>query len=105
MSIQKLSKMSDDDLAERVIKLAANIFKSKGKKETEIEITKDTDFIKDLGADSLDTVEFTLAIEEEFDIEISDDEAAQITKVSDIIEYLKDHIKKNDVPSAQSAGE
>lgn len=46
-------------------------------------------FIDDLGADSLDTVELVMALEEEFDIEIPDDEAEKIAKVQDAIDYIK----------------
>ena len=46
-------------------------------------------FIDDLGADSLDTVELVMALEEEFDIEIPDDEAEKIGKVQDAIDYIK----------------
>ncbi len=49
-------------------------------------------FIDDLGADSLDTVELVMAFEEEFDVEIPDDDAQQITTVQSAIEYLSKKI-------------
>jgi len=53
------------------------------------QVTATASFIDDLGADSLDTVELVMALEEEFDIEIPDDEAEKITKVQDAIDYIK----------------
>ena len=49
-------------------------------------------FIDDLGADSLDTVELVMALEEEFDIEIPDEEAEKIVNVQNAIDYIKNHI-------------
>jgi len=48
-------------------------------------------FIDDLGADSLDTVELVMALEEEFDIEIPDEEAEKIASVENAIDYIKNH--------------
>ena len=55
------------------------------------QVTNSALFIDDLGADSLDTVELVMALEEEFDIEIPDEEAEKITKVQDAIDYIKNH--------------
>lgn len=55
------------------------------------QITKEASFIEDLGADSLDTVELVMALEEEFGIEIPDDEAEKITKVSEAVSYIEQH--------------
>ena len=52
------------------------------------EIKNESSFIDDLGADSLDTVELVMALEEEFDIEISDDEAENISTVQSAIDYI-----------------
>ena len=57
------------------------------------QITKDASFIDDLGADSLDTVELVMALEEEFGIEIPDEEAEKITKVGEAIAYIEAHIE------------
>jgi acyl carrier protein len=54
----------------------------------EKEVTESASFINDLGADSLDTVELVMAFEEEFDIEISDEDAEEITTVADAIRYI-----------------
>lgn len=53
------------------------------------QVTAEASFIEDLGADSLDTVELVMALEEEFDMEISDEEAEKITTVAQAIDYIK----------------
>lgn len=58
------------------------------------EVTDEASFIDDLGADSLDTVELVMALEEEFDIEIPDEDAEKITKVKEAVDYVKEHSKK-----------
>ena len=55
----------------------------------EDEITMDTTFVDDLGADSLDVFQIIMGIEEEFDIEIADDDAQKILKVQDAISYIE----------------
>ena len=55
----------------------------------EDQVTEDASFIDDLGADSLDTVELIMAFEEEFDVEIPDDDAQKIKTVKDVIEYIE----------------
>ena len=52
-------------------------------------VTMDTDFMKDLEADSLDAVEIILGVEDEYGIEIPDEVAENFTKVSDIVEYIE----------------
>jgi acyl carrier protein len=54
------------------------------------EVKAESHFIDDLGADSLDTVELVMAFEEEFNIEIKDEDAEKIQTVKDVIQYLKD---------------
>lgn len=49
-------------------------------------------FKEDLGADSLDMVEFTMAVEDEFGVSISDEDAAKITTVADLVEYLEERV-------------
>jgi acyl carrier protein len=55
------------------------------------QIKPEAAFIEDLGADSLDTVELIMALEEEFSIEIPDEEAEKIRTVGDAVNYLKEH--------------
>jgi len=55
-------------------------------------VTNDSSFIDDLGADSLDTVELVMAFEEEFDMEIPDEDAQKMRTISDVIDYLKDKV-------------
>ncbi|MGI6705408.1 MAG: acyl carrier protein [Clostridia bacterium] len=55
------------------------------------EVTLESSFIDDLGADSLDIVELIMALEEEFDMEIPDEEAEKVTTVGDVVDYIKNH--------------
>ena len=57
----------------------------------EEEVTPDASFVDDLGADSLDTVELVMAFEEEFGIDIPDEDAEQMRTVGDAVSYLKKH--------------
>jgi acyl carrier protein len=56
------------------------------------EVTPEASFIDDLGADSLDTVELVMALEEEFGIEIPDEDAEKMSKVSDAIKYIDEKV-------------
>ena len=55
------------------------------------EVTAEASFTDDLGADSLDIVELVMAFEEEFDIEIPDEDAEKIVKVQDAVSYIAEH--------------
>ena len=55
-------------------------------------VTEETDFMKDLEADSLDAVEIILGVEDEYGIEIPDDVAENFTKVGDIVKYIEENI-------------
>lgn len=57
------------------------------------QVTNQASFVNDLGADSLDTVELVMALEEEFDMEIPDEEAEKIQSVGQAIDYIKTHKK------------
>jgi acyl carrier protein len=57
----------------------------------EAQVTNEASFMDDLGADSLDTVELVMALEEEFDIEISDEDAEKIQTVQDAVDYITEH--------------
>jgi acyl carrier protein len=60
----------------------------------EADIKTDSSFVEDLGADSLDNVELVMALEEEFECEIPDEEAEKITNVQQAIDYVKNHVKQ-----------
>ena len=72
---------------ERLIEIIANQL---GVEEDNV--TPDASFMEDLGADSLDTVELVMALEEEFDIEIPDSDAEKIQTVQDALSYLDEHV-------------
>lgn len=59
----------------------------------EADVKNESSFVNDLGADSLDTVELVMALEEEFETEIPDEEAEKITTVQQAIDYIKAHSK------------
>ncbi|MDZ3990567.1 Acyl carrier protein [Pseudomonas sp. Teo4] len=79
-------KTSMSTIEERVKKIVAEQL---GVKEEEVTVEKS--FVDDLGADSLDTVELVMALEEEFETEIPDEEAEKITTVQAAIDYVKNH--------------
>jgi len=56
----------------------------------EDEVVPEASFVEDLGADSLDTVELVMALEEEFDIEIPDEDAEKLQKVAQAVDYIKE---------------
>ncbi|MCL2161903.1 MAG: acyl carrier protein [Betaproteobacteria bacterium] len=76
------------DIEQRVRKIVAEQL---GVVETEFE--NGASFVDDLGADSLDTVELVMALEEEFECEIPDEEAEKITTVQQAIDYVAAHLK------------
>src|SRR4026207_867259 len=57
----------------------------------EADVKNESSFVNDLGADSLDTVELVMALEEEFETEIPDEEAEKITTVQQAVDYIKSH--------------
>ncbi|MEO6423253.1 MAG: acyl carrier protein [Candidatus Nitrotoga sp.] len=59
----------------------------------EAEVKSESSFVNDLGADSLDTVELVMALEEEFECEIPDEDAEKITTVQQAIDYVNEHPK------------
>ena len=72
------------DIGERVKKIVVEHLGVEADK-----VTENANFIDDLGADSLDTVELVMAFEEEFGVEITDDAAEKITTVKDAIDYIE----------------
>ncbi|MCK9284240.1 MAG: acyl carrier protein [Rhodocyclaceae bacterium] len=78
-----------DNIEQRVKKIVAEQLGV-----NEADIKKESSFVDDLGADSLDTVELVMALEEEFECEIPDEEAEKITTVQQAIDYVNTHVKK-----------
>lgn len=74
------------DIEQRVKKIVAEQLGA-----NEADVKNASSFVDDLGADSLDTVELVMALEEEFDCEIPDEEAEKITTVQSAIDYIKAH--------------
>lgn len=81
--------LSKDDIASKVKEIT-----SEQLGVDESQITPEAKFVDDLGADSLDTVELVMALEEEFDLEISDEEAEKLTTVNRVISYIDDCLDK-----------
>ncbi|MBT9612499.1 MAG: acyl carrier protein [Burkholderiales bacterium] len=77
-----------ENVEQRVMKIVAEQL---GVNETEVK--SESSFVDDLGADSLDTVELVMALEEEFDCEIPDEEAEKITTVKQAVDYVSAHSK------------
>ncbi len=78
-----------DEVEEKVIEIVAeqmSVDKS--------EITRETSFVNDLNADSLDTVELVMEFEDEFELSIPDEEAEKIQTVGQAIDYIKEHCSK-----------
>jgi acyl carrier protein len=88
-----------DDLEEEDTDMAASIEErvreiiSEQLNVSKDEVVPDASFTDDLGADSLDLVELVMALEEEFEIEVSDEDAEKIRKVKDVFDYIDKHKK------------
>jgi acyl carrier protein len=80
--------MSQTELFEKVKKIVIEQLSV----EDAAKITPQAKFMEDLGADSLDTVELVMALEEEFDIEIPDEAAEQIVSVQDAVDYINNKV-------------
>jgi acyl carrier protein len=81
--------LSKDDIASKVKEIT-----SEQLGVDESQITPEAKFVDDLGADSLDTVELVMALEEEFDLEISDEQAEKLTTVNRVVSYIEDCLDK-----------
>jgi acyl carrier protein len=79
--------MEEKEAFERVKKVAIAQLNVNGE-----EVTMEASFTKDLGADSLDTVELVMALEEEFGMEIPDEDAEKITTVGEAVKYIASHV-------------
>ena len=81
--------MKPNEIEARVKKI---VVEQLGVKEEEV--TTDASFVDDLGADSLDTVELVMALEEEFETEIPDEDAEKILTIKDAVNYIVDRMEK-----------
>ena len=91
----KSAKKSKESQDKFLSELQCNIVEDRVKKivsdqlgKSVEEIQSDSSFVDDLGADSLDTVELVMALEEEFDLEIADEDAEKISTVNEAVEYI-----------------
>ncbi len=84
MADTKEPKVSEDPIEVRVKRIVCDQMGAAPEK-----ITIETSFINDLGADSLDTVELVMALEEEFDLDIADEDAEKLTTVGAAVDYIK----------------
>jgi len=64
--------------------------------EGEKTVTRETSFVNDLGADSLDVVELVMELEDEFDVSIPDEDAEKMQTVGDAVKFINEHTQKND---------
>ena len=88
--------MSDEQIRTRVIEIVCeHLAVDKAK------VSDATSFIEDIGADSLDIVELVMELEEEFDIQIPDDQAEKIKTVGQAVEYIKSEVKKKGTGDAK----
>ncbi|MDP1558850.1 MAG: acyl carrier protein [Nitrosomonas sp.] len=78
----------DNNIEQRIKKIVAEQLGV-----NEAEVKKESSFVNDLGADSLDTVELVMALEEEFECEIPDEQAEKINTVQEAIDYVSNHTK------------
>jgi len=77
------------EIADRIMEIVAD--KMDKPKE---EVTPEKSFVNDLGADSLDTVELMMDIEDEFDLSIPEEEAQKIETIGDAVKYVEEHVSK-----------
>ncbi|MFA6623252.1 MAG: acyl carrier protein [Fibrobacteraceae bacterium] len=80
--------MTDEELLKKITDVVVEKLGVKAE-----DVTPEATFVNDLGADSLDRVELVMALEDEFDIEILDEDAEKFLKVSDVLAYVKNKAK------------
>lgn len=78
--------MAEDDVLDQIVEIITEQLGVKSE-----QVTKEASFVDDLGADSLDTVELVMKLEEDFDIEIPDEDAEKIQTVQDAVAYIRTH--------------
>lgn len=87
IAVQRERVLKMENIEQRVKKIVAEQL---GVNEAEVKI--ESSFVDDLGADSLDTVELVMALEEEFNCEIPDEDAEKITTVKQAVDYVNSHL-------------
>ena len=85
--VKEVHKMSSEEVFEKVKEIIVNQLGV-----TDTAVTLEASFIDDLGADSLDIVELVMALEEEFDMEIPDEDAEKVVTVGDVVDYIKENV-------------
>ena len=80
--------MTEQEIEAKVIEIVANQMGAE-----KAQITRNTSFVEDLNADSLDTVELVMEFEDEFDLNIPDEDAEKIQTVGDAIKYIKERVE------------
>jgi acyl carrier protein len=83
----QITQMSSEEIFEKVKKIIVDQLGT-----AEGNVTTSSSFIDDLGADSLDIVELVMALEEQFNIEIPDEDAEKVSTVGDVVDYIKEHV-------------
>ena len=86
-AVQKIGRMISFMVMEKVAALLATQFELDA-----ADITADTDFVVDLNADSLDVVDMLMSLEDEFDVEIPDEEIENIHTVGDLVSFIEEHM-------------
>lgn len=93
-----VNEINRDTIEQKVIKVTSEVLNI-----DEDEISTDSNFQDDLGADSLDTVEIVMEMETRFDIEIRDEDAAKISTIKSAVDYIEEKLNASDVKGKEKS--